>query len=198
MFPARLNDRKQYNEDNTDGISINKLADKSKETKFGANEIHAGADNVCNEQSDRHKYFRHCHFSSGRECTFDVEEENEEFDTTLLERYIPARVGRVEELLRELDGRGDEERFPRYSWISASEPIREGCCGGLICGSLGDVFEGKRASPMYEGEWTCRELRWRRRSASSRTRSMISSEGSLILPRFTIRERRVSEMICQP
>jgi hypothetical protein len=133
MLPARLNDRKLYKEDKTEGISMNRFADKSKETKFGANEVHAGADNVCNEQSERHKYFRHCHFSSGRVCTFDVEEENEEFDTTLLDRYIPARVGREEELLRELDGRGDDDLLlPWYSWISVSEPIREGFCGGLV------------------------------------------------------------------
>jgi hypothetical protein len=112
MFPARLNDRKQYSEDNTEGISMNKFADKSRESKLGAKEVHAGADNVCKEQSERHRYFKHCHFSSGRVCTFDVDEEKEEFDTTLLERYIPARVGRDEELLRELDGRGEDERLP--------------------------------------------------------------------------------------
>jgi hypothetical protein len=91
---------------------MNKLADKSREIKLGAKEVQAGADNVCNEQSERHKYLRHCHFSSGRVCTFDVDEEKEEFDMTLLERYIPARVGREDELLRELDGRGEEERLP--------------------------------------------------------------------------------------
>lgn len=44
----------------------------------------------------------------------------------------------------------------------------------------------------------CRELLWRRFSASSRTRSMISSEGSFMLPLRTISERRVSATTCQP
>jgi hypothetical protein len=89
--------------------------------------------------------------SSGRVCKFDVEEDKEEFDTTLLERYIPARPFE-DELLRELDGRGDDARFTRYSY--ESESVREGsrCCCGLVWVTLGDVTGVKRDSPMYEGE----------------------------------------------
>ena len=46
MFPARLNDRRQYNDDKTEGISMNRLADKSSERRFGARDVHAGADKV--------------------------------------------------------------------------------------------------------------------------------------------------------
>jgi len=66
IFPAKLKERKQYKDDKTEGISMNKFADKSKETKFGAKDVHAGEDKVCNEQSGRERYFKHCHFSSGR------------------------------------------------------------------------------------------------------------------------------------
>lgn len=121
MLPAKLSDRRQYNEDSTDGISINKFADKSSETKLGASDVHAGADNVCNEQSDKHRYFKHCHLSSGR-WAFDVDDESEELDTTLLERYSIPALARDEELLRELDGRGDAARCARGSCISPSEP----------------------------------------------------------------------------
>ena len=114
IFPAKLNERKQYKDDKTDGISMNKFADKSKETRFGAKYIHAGADKVCNEQSGKQRYFKHCHFSSGRvPLTFDVDEEREEFEITLLERYRISTRPLEEELLRELDGRGDDEWFPR-------------------------------------------------------------------------------------
>jgi hypothetical protein len=107
IFPAKLNDRKLYNEDKTEGISMNRLADKSNDTKFGAREVHAGAERVCNEQSEKERYLRHCHFSSGREWTFDVDEESEEVDTTLLERYNIPALPLDDELLRELEGRGD-------------------------------------------------------------------------------------------
>src|SRR5277367_119262 len=46
MLPAKLNDRRQYNEDKTDGISINRFSDKSRESRFGASEVHAEADKV--------------------------------------------------------------------------------------------------------------------------------------------------------
>ena len=66
----------------------------------------------------------------------DIDEDNEEFETALLERYKAARP-REDELLRELDGRGDEERLgaliPRISCIlSSSGRAIEGpeCCGG--------------------------------------------------------------------
>jgi hypothetical protein len=107
IFPAKLKDRKLYNDDKTEGISMNRLADKSNETKFGPSEVHAGADKVWSEQSEKQRYFRHCHFSSGREWTFDVDEENDEVDTTLLERYKIPVLPLEEELLRELEGRGD-------------------------------------------------------------------------------------------
>jgi len=71
---------------------------------------------------------------------------------TLLERYnIPARPFE-EELLRELDGRGEDERllFLRWiSWISASEVMRERLEGGFVWVALGDVtFDEHRDSPM--------------------------------------------------
>lgn len=114
IFPAKLKERKQYKDDKTEGISMNKFADKSKEIKFGAKDVHAGADKVCNEQSGRQRYFKHCHFSSGRvPRAFDADDENEEFDTALLGRYGISTRPLEEELLRELDGRGDDERFPR-------------------------------------------------------------------------------------
>lgn len=64
---------------------MNKLADKSRDTKFGAKDVHAGADNVWSEQSDKHKYLRHCHFSSGREWMCDVKDDIEEVDKARLE-----------------------------------------------------------------------------------------------------------------
>ena len=201
ILPAKLRDRRQYNEDNTEGISINKFADKSSETKFGASEVQAGADNVGNEQSVKHRYFRHCHFSSGRAWAFDADEDSEEFDTKLFDRYnIPARP-LEEELLRELDGRGEAARLPRWSGISESEPVLDVFCAGVagyVFRGLGDVLGGNRVSPMYDGEWMCRELLCRRFSASSRTRSMINSDGSLMFPLRTINERRVSDMTCHP
>jgi hypothetical protein len=46
IFPAKLSDRRQYNDERTEGISMNKLADKSRDTKFGARDVHAGEDKV--------------------------------------------------------------------------------------------------------------------------------------------------------
>jgi hypothetical protein len=86
MFPARLNDRREYNDDNTEGISINKLADKSSEMRFAASGVHAGAVKVCSEQSDKQRYLRHCHLSSARECKFETDDDSEEFDAMLLDR----------------------------------------------------------------------------------------------------------------
>jgi len=105
MLPARLRLRRLYNELNTDGTSMNRFPERSKEVKLAASGCQAAGVRVCNEQSDKQRYLKHCHFSSVR----DVEEENEELDTTLFDRYKAAR-GREEELLRELDGRGDGER----------------------------------------------------------------------------------------
>jgi len=86
MFPAKLKDRRQYNDDKTEGISMNKLADKSRETRLGARDVHAGADKVCSEQSDKQRYLRHCHFSSGKVLASDFDDDSDEFETTLLER----------------------------------------------------------------------------------------------------------------
>jgi len=117
IFPAKLNERKQYRDDNTGGISMNKLEDKSREMRLGAKEVHAAAVSVWSEQSIKLRYFKHCHFSSGS-CgawAFEAEEEKEELDMTLLLLLRkPARGPREEELLRELEGRGEEER-----WVGA-------------------------------------------------------------------------------
>jgi hypothetical protein len=199
IFPAKLNERKQYSDDNTGGISLNKLFDKSREIKLGARDDHAGAVSVCSEQSIRLRYLRHCHFSSGSCCwAFEAEEEKEELEMTLLLRLRkPARGPREEELLRELDGRGEEDRWGvgwgREGWCSVGTDWE-----GLVGGRGGDVAFEKRGSPLYVGEWTCRELRLRRLSVSSRTRSIISSAGSLMFPLRTMRERKVSESTCQP
>lgn len=190
MFPAKLNDRRLYNDDKTEGISMNRFSDKSSETRFGASGCQAGAVSVCNEQSDRQRYLRHCHLSSEREWPFVVEEDTEEFDTTLLDRYnIPGR-GREDELLRELAGLGDNERLFGKSRGSDSEFLRDryaGCGRGVPCAIFGEVAEEKRESPIYDGECICLELRCRRFSASSSTKSIISSEGSLIFPLLTMR-----------
>ena len=69
---------------------------------------------------------------------------------------------------------------------------------GLVGGREGDVVFDQRASPIYVGEWMCRELRLRRFSASSRTRSIINSAGSLMFPLRMMRERNVSEIKCHP
>src|ERR1700738_4129220 len=98
-----------------------------------------------------HKYLRHCHFSSGRvwECKFEVDDDIDVFEMTLLERYNTRP--REDELLRELEGLGDVVRMARFSGVSLSDPVRGGvcCCGGLCCAILGDE---KRGSPTYEGE----------------------------------------------
>jgi hypothetical protein len=153
IFPAKLNERKQYNDDNTGGISMKRLEDKSREIRLGAREVHADAVSVCNEQSIRLRYLRHCHFSSGSWCwAFEAEEDKDELEMTLLLRLRKVDRGpRVEELLLELEGRGDEER-----WMVACG--REGGCSivtdweGLVGGTEGDVVFEKRASPMYVGE----------------------------------------------
>jgi len=46
ILPAKLNDRRQYNDDKTEGISMKRFNDKSKESKFAASDVHAGADKV--------------------------------------------------------------------------------------------------------------------------------------------------------
>jgi hypothetical protein len=196
IFPARFKLLKQYKLDKTEGISINKLSDRSSDTRFAAKQLHAGAVNVWSEQSIRQRNLRLCHLSSGRECKFkfDVEDDNEELDMTLLDRYIAARPFE-EELLLELEGRGEVARLNLTSGESESGTGRVCVGGGLACGRGG---EDSRGSLIYEGEWTCRELLCRRLSASSRTRSIISSEGSLILPLLTMRDRRVSDRTCHP
>jgi hypothetical protein len=79
----------------------------------------------------------------------------------VLEWYNVPNRPRDDELLRELDGRGDDSRLGR-SWISASAVIRDGlwnCCVGLVAETLGDPeVDGTQESPTYEGEWLCREL----------------------------------------
>ena len=96
---------------------MNKLEDKSREMRLGAKEVHAAAVSVWSEQLIKLRYFKHCHFSSGS-CgawAFEAEEEKEEVDMTLLLLLRkPARGPREEELLRELEGRGGEER-----WVGA-------------------------------------------------------------------------------
>lgn len=148
IFPAKLNDRKQYKDDSTGGISMNRLEDKSREMRLGARDVHAGAVSVWSEQSIKLRYFRHCHFSSGSCAWLEVEEEKEELEMTLLLRLRnPARGPREEELLRELEGRGEDER-----WVPGWG--REGPCSvgteweGLVGGREGDVVFEKRASPM--------------------------------------------------
>jgi hypothetical protein len=105
MFPAKLRLRRLYNELKTEGTSMNKFPERSSEVRLAASGCQAAGVKVCSEQSDRQRYLRHCHFSSDNE----VDDDNEEFETTLFDRYRAAR-GREEELLRELDGRGDEAR----------------------------------------------------------------------------------------
>jgi hypothetical protein len=109
-FPAKLNDRRVYNDDRTAGISMKRFPDRSRDTRFGASDVQAGAVKPVNPHSDMHRYLRHCHFSSGRVFALEVFEDTDEFETTLLERY--STRPREEELLRELEGRGDVARWP--------------------------------------------------------------------------------------
>jgi len=82
MLPAKLKLRRLYSELKTLGISMNKFSERSNEVKVGAKGCQAAGVKVCNEQSERQRYRRHCHLSS----VSDVEEDSEELDTTLLER----------------------------------------------------------------------------------------------------------------
>jgi hypothetical protein len=85
-FPARLSDRRQYNDDKTAGTSIKRFPDRSRDSKFGAREVHAGAANPVKPHSDMQRYLRHCHLSSGRVCALDVDDDTDEFERTLLDR----------------------------------------------------------------------------------------------------------------